>query len=353
MHNELSSRKNKYYLLNTLLSSIDSNKLKKLLDKDINKKSWGKIHLIKLDKSKVFVKRIPLTELEYQNMFSTKNLYNLPTFYNYGVGSAGFGAFRELVTHIKTTNWVLEGKCENFPLMYHYRIVPCEKVDTDIDVEKHSEYIKKWNNDEYINNYILARNQAKYEIILFLEYIPHVISKWLEKNPNKLMELYQQVSQTIAFLKSNGIIHFDIHFGNILTDGEKMYVTDFGLTLDKSFDLNQVEKVFFRNNVYYDYGEFFSSIAFYFFSICKKYKKIEKYLSNTPKQYEQFIFFLNNLDKIDKMNLLKNEKPYFTLLKQYYDVNVMFHSFYITLSRNNKKDTKYNHTRLKKLLNNK
>lgn len=71
---------------------------------------------------KVFVKRIPLTDLGHENPFSARNLYSLPTFYNYGVGSAGFGAFRELFAHAKTTNWVLAGEIETFPLLSHYRI---------------------------------------------------------------------------------------------------------------------------------------------------------------------------------------------------------------------------------------
>jgi hypothetical protein len=41
-----------------------------------------------------------------------------------GVGSAGFGAWRELATHIMTTNWVITGESVNYPMMYHRRILP-------------------------------------------------------------------------------------------------------------------------------------------------------------------------------------------------------------------------------------
>lgn len=71
----------------------------------------------------MFVKRIPLTDVEHRRWFSTRNHFRMPTFYNYGVGSAGFGAWRELVAHIKTTNWVLEGACPNFPLLLHWRLL--------------------------------------------------------------------------------------------------------------------------------------------------------------------------------------------------------------------------------------
>ena len=49
----------------------------------------------------VFVKRIPLTDVERrpENVMSTANLFGLPPFYQYGVGSAGFGAWRELTAN--------------------------------------------------------------------------------------------------------------------------------------------------------------------------------------------------------------------------------------------------------------
>ncbi|CAM5675047.1 hypothetical protein SCANM63S_05404 [Streptomyces canarius] len=58
---------------------------------------------------RVFVKRIPLTdtELRPENVRSTANVFELPMFYQYGVGSAGFGAWRELAVHTMTTNWAL------------------------------------------------------------------------------------------------------------------------------------------------------------------------------------------------------------------------------------------------------
>lgn len=76
--------------------------------------------------TRVFVKRVPLTDLELrpENVRSTANLFGLPTFYQYGVGSAGFGAWRELAAHTITTNWVLGDVYGDFPLMYHWRVLP-------------------------------------------------------------------------------------------------------------------------------------------------------------------------------------------------------------------------------------
>ena len=93
----MKTRHAKFYELNTHLAHIDNEGLNALLAESGETRGWGKNHTIELKQSKVFIKRIPLTHLEYNQMFSTKNHYDLPSYYNYGVGSAGFGAFRELL----------------------------------------------------------------------------------------------------------------------------------------------------------------------------------------------------------------------------------------------------------------
>jgi hypothetical protein len=74
----------------------------------------------------VFAKRIRLTDLERRpvNIMSTTNLFGLPAYCQYGVGSAGFGAWRELAANTMTTNWVLAGRTEAFPLLHQRRVLP-------------------------------------------------------------------------------------------------------------------------------------------------------------------------------------------------------------------------------------
>ena len=73
----------------------------------------------------VFVKRVPLTDLERHpdNVMSTANLFELPLGCQYGVGSPGFGVWRELTANMMTTSWVLAGRASSFPLMYHWRVL--------------------------------------------------------------------------------------------------------------------------------------------------------------------------------------------------------------------------------------
>ncbi|SPR13418.1 hypothetical protein [Orientia tsutsugamushi] len=112
-----------YSQISTSLAYRSNEKLKKIFtdSKPMHEGIGSKSALISIDDTPVFVKKIPLTDLEQldQNFMSTANLFNLPLGYQYGIGSACFGAWHELATHIMTTNWVITGECANFPIMYH------------------------------------------------------------------------------------------------------------------------------------------------------------------------------------------------------------------------------------------
>ena len=82
-----------------------------LRDEHLHSGIGGKSVLLDIDDIKIFVKKIPLTDLEKQpeNIKSTANLFELPFSYHIGLGSAGFSAWRELFVHIMTTDWVISG----------------------------------------------------------------------------------------------------------------------------------------------------------------------------------------------------------------------------------------------------
>lgn len=171
-------RSKRYFKLSSQIAQLDNLQLRSLFDHSESNESstgWGMNHAIVIGESKVFVKRVPVTNIEFDNLFSTRNLYDLPTYCNYGFGSTGFGVFRELVTHIKTTNWVLSGAIASFPLMYHYRIISLDRRRVDVDRSCIKAYVEYWGNSTNAGNYVLDRANAKYELILFLEYIPHVL----------------------------------------------------------------------------------------------------------------------------------------------------------------------------------
>lgn len=125
MMNYQRQRRQTYFQLSTQLLQMENSQIAALFDNDkAHHAGWGRHQSIAIGNSKLFVKRVPMTEIERDNFLSTYNLYNLPAYYHYGIGSAGHGVWREVVAHLKTTNWVLSDEIESFPLLYHYRIMP-------------------------------------------------------------------------------------------------------------------------------------------------------------------------------------------------------------------------------------
>ena len=353
-------RKKKYFNLSSQIAQFDNTQLYSLLnDNQSNKSSsdWGINNTISFGKHKVFVKSIPITDTEYDNMFSTRNLYNLPTQYSYGIGSLGFGSFRELITYIKTTNWVLEGAINTFPLMYHYRIVPFVSRQKDIDEAQLESYVEYWGGNKNVRKYFIDRAKANYELVLFLEHIPYTLEDWLKENLDQLEQPLNDLRKTIDFLRKKEIIHFDAHFGNVLTDGDQIYLTDFGLTLDKSFTLTQEEKSFFEQNVFYDYGEVLrniSHIIYWSYDLCSesdKHRVREKYeIREGLKPYEVMSILLNNIEDIQNDGIIKLDDFFVDSIVKYRSIIALIREFFYDMFNNNKKDTKLNYAKLQQLI---
>ncbi|MBE9210833.1 hypothetical protein IQ244_30895 [Nostoc sp. LEGE 06077] len=360
LDNDLEHRTTRYFQLSSQLAGLDNSQLHSLFgDRESGTSSlnWGRNYTIVLGQSKVFVKRIPITTIEYENSFSTKNLYNLPTYFNYGVGSIGLNVFRELITHIKTTNWVLEGESASFPLMYHYRIIPLSGLRKDVDLEKHKAFVEYWGNNTSIENYLLDRANTKYELILFLEYIPHVLAIWLQENPNHLQKYLDELHKTITFLRTKGIIHFDAHFYNILTDGQQTYLTDFGLVLDNSFSLTKDEEFFFQQNQFYDYGEILRNLGHLIrlsYDLCSERNQRtirEKYdIKEDLTPYEIGARLLDNIEQLSADKLMKLDQFYVTSILKYRSIIELMQNFFVEMCTNNNKNIKFPHAKLQKLL---
>ncbi|MET9731035.1 hypothetical protein ABZZ79_10325 [Streptomyces sp. NPDC006458] len=55
-----------------------------------------------------------------------------------------------------------------------------------------------------------------------------------------------------AFLSARGLVHFDAHFDNLLTDRQRIYFADLGLTLSRDFELSPEEAAFLTGHLGYD-----------------------------------------------------------------------------------------------------
>jgi hypothetical protein len=197
----------------------------------------------------VFAKIVPLTDRERRHDGSTANLFALPTFYQYGVGSAGFGAWREIATHEMTTRWVLDGAYDGFPLLYHRRVVPW--APNPMPAPEVDRWVAHWDGSGAVRSRLEAIGRASAAVVLFLEHIPQTMDSWLAGS-DAYLRVERDLRAGTAFLRSRGLIHFDAHFRNLLTDGERLYFADFGLALHSDFDLTAEERQFFDRHRDYD-----------------------------------------------------------------------------------------------------
>lgn len=224
----------------------------------------GKSALLEVAGTPVFVKRVPLTDLERQpdNVRSTANVFELPAFCQYGIGTIGtpgFGAWRELAVHTMTTNWVLAGEHEGFPLMYHWRVLPDSTPLPEelADVERAVAY---WGGGPEVRRRIEALQQSSASVALFLEYIPQNLHQWLGERMDAGGEAADRACAMVerdleagtSFMNSRGLLHFDVHFENILTDGRRLFFADYGLAVSSRFELSQEEAGFFDRHRTYD-----------------------------------------------------------------------------------------------------
>ncbi len=264
--NTYNKRINKYGHLSTQLALLSNKKLSDLLAKapTVHSGIGGTAIEIELDEIKIFAKKIPLTDLELQpeNFMSTANIFNLPLYFQYGVGSGGFSAWRDLAMHVMCSNWVLINECSSFPLMYHWRILSAPKPGkmSEIELNDFDKHIKYWNDSDTIRDRLGAKFYASSYIVIFLEYFSHNLYNWLGgqlKDSNNVADMAvsmvdNRLKEITTFLNSRGVMHFDAHFWNILTDGNDLYFSDFGLTLCSQFELSSAEIKFLSDHRNYD-----------------------------------------------------------------------------------------------------
>ncbi|MFJ3621335.1 protein kinase family protein [Streptomyces iakyrus] len=210
----------------------------------------------------VFVKRVPLTDLELrpEHRHSTANLFGLPMICQYGIGGPAFGAWREVAAHTMTTNWVLSGQFQGFPLMYHWRVLPEDEPHRAEELADVEEVVAYWGGSAGVRRRVEALQRSSASVTLFLEYLPRTLHSWLTTQVQAGDEALDRASALAerelaagtSFMNSRGLLHFDAHFENVLTDGRRLYFADFGLALSTRFDLTRREAGFYDEHSAYD-----------------------------------------------------------------------------------------------------
>lgn len=104
----------------------------------------------------------------------------------------------------------------------------------------------------------LARASAS--VVLFLEHVPHTLRDWLAARlaagPDAAVaacaRVERRLAADVAAMNAGGLLHFDAHFGNVLTDGHRLYLADLGLAASPRFDLAADERDLVARNRGYD-----------------------------------------------------------------------------------------------------
>lgn len=130
----------------------------------------GAVSLLQIEGRQVFVKRLALTDAERQdaNAGKTANLFDLPTHCHYGVGGATWGAWRELTIHQLTTGWVLDGRCDAFPVLRHWRVLSND-APVGLDCADHGDletWVAFWHDSTAVRQRLEALAAASAELVL-------------------------------------------------------------------------------------------------------------------------------------------------------------------------------------------
>ncbi|MEM9214159.1 MAG: hypothetical protein AAGD25_07395 [Cyanobacteria bacterium P01_F01_bin.150] len=238
-----------------LQSWSDEDLLRLLNDPQIQEIGYGTV-AFRCGGVNVFVKLVPLSnfEMQLQNYQSTANVFQLPTYYQYRIGSCGFGAWREIKAHLLANMWVISRQCTQFPLLHHWRVLPIVHTNYDDRIN-----IRLWENCEAIHRRIASITEATHSVVMFLEHCPYTLNQWLREqllhcsDPIAIVEkLESSLTEILSFINSQGFIHMDAHFDNILTDGKQLFLADYGLVLSNKFQLDSGERQFFDEHQNFD-----------------------------------------------------------------------------------------------------
>jgi hypothetical protein len=162
---------------------------------------------------------------------------------------------------------------------------------------------------------------------------------------------------TVTFLRTQGMLHFDANFDNVVSDGQHAYLTDFGLVLDRRFALSDAEALFLKQHPYYDYGEVLGSLGFLVLDV---YHALPEHAQQTIRQRygtaeemavpELVPIILNNLEEIVARGLMPLDRRLVDATVRYRRVILLSLDFFVSMRRTKTKDIRFPHAKLVRLL---
>lgn len=254
----------RYEDVSSVLDGLDDDQMRGLLEGAVPLGAGigGTTLRVDIDGVPAFVKCLSLTDLEQREEVrgSTANCFDLPAFCHYGIGSPGFGVWRELAMLTKTTDAVLAGSTAIFPLTYHWRVLPGVTIEPSAELRDVDAAVAFWEHSPAVRARLQALREASAVVAIFQEYIPLDLRQWLSAEVQRgdgavdtaLRMVDVNLRTGVRWMNAHGWLHLDAHFENIQTDGQNLYFADFGLALAQDFDLSPEERVFVDGHASYD-----------------------------------------------------------------------------------------------------
>ncbi|MFE7723126.1 serine/threonine protein phosphatase [Nocardia rhizosphaerihabitans] len=137
-------------------------------------------------------------------------------------------------------------------MLYHWRVLPGRSpiADEHADIDA---VVASQGGCPAVRARLEALAAARSSLVLFCEYIPHSMADWLRENPaGKAAIVAEQLSEIVTFLADRELLHMDGHFGNLRSDGERIYLSDFGLATSPHFELSTAERDFAERHATHD-----------------------------------------------------------------------------------------------------
>lgn len=157
---------------------------------------------------------------------------------------------------------MLSGAHPDFPLMYHWRVLPDSPPQGFVDEFGGIDgAVAHWEGHPAVRARLEAIGRSAASLVLFLEHVPHTLGAWLAERREAaarggeappFARLDEALARGAEFMSARGFVHFDAHFRNVLTDGRSVRFADFGLALSTAFELSAEEAAFLAGHLAYD-----------------------------------------------------------------------------------------------------
>jgi hypothetical protein len=243
--------------------------------------------------------------------------------------------------------------------LIHHRLLdgPRHLAALDREPERFAGFTKYRWDEPSMNAYLADRAAARHELVMVFEHLPHAAVDWIAGRPDDVGWIVDDIRRVIAFLRAHEVVHFDSDLCNVRTDGQQAYLTDFGLVLDRQFELSDDEHRFLDRHRHFDDGNLLLSAAHQLYWTYRAEPPDRRAALAAAVRIDEATAFddavtslLAAFDRLDERGLFPIGRELHTLLSSHSDAVRYMHSFVAAARRNWTARVTFDDARLERLL---